>query len=368
MARTFKRRYDFNKPLQVNVAENRLPPRDVVLRARAASAIFGILCCLLVFAIGSVAYNTWIGFIASILLLANELFIRSATRAMTDIHYNFFLLALCLTVLLFTKTLNKKHAVLFGLVCGVLAGLACSVKVTGIVIGTSLFAGAAAIFFYRKKLNIKEITLSFGAFALSALVVIYALNPYFWISWKDVQGKAVIQQVRMLSNDLKNGDLRFNRARERYPHVYNLLKFPLMFPRWSRVMEAQTEIPSSRWGGNRFLSIHKHLFVEYAGFPFEWIFFVIGILFYIPYFRNRYAAQAIQQNDRSLIPLLYFLINYLFILAFLKLNWERYYLPTIIADRLVIALGLYALIAQIVIFLRRFPSAARDSSKEIDES
>lgn len=353
--RTFKHRYDFEKPLQVNVAENRLPPRDIVLRARSASAIFGVLCCVLVFAIGYVAYNAWVGFIASMLLLANEQFVRYATRAMTDIHYNFFLLALCLAVVLHSKILNKKHAVLFGLLCGVLAGLACSVKVTGIVIGSSLFVSVAVLLFHRKKLNFNEIVLLFGAFALSALVVIYGLNPYLWISWKDMQGKPVIQELRMLSDDFKSGHLRFNRGRERYPHVYNVLKFPLMFRTWSRVMDAQTEIPSSRWEGHRFLSFHKRLFVEYASFPFEWTFFAIGVLLYIPYFRKRYAVLTVPQNDRPVIPLLYFLINYLFILVFMKLNWGRYYLPTIIADRLLIALALFALIAQAVHLLRRLP-------------
>lgn len=353
--RTFQRLYNFDKSLQVNVTEGRLPPRDILLRARTSSPIFGVLCCVLVFAIGYVAYNAWVGFMASILLLANEQFVRYATRAMTDIHYNFFLLALCLAVLMLSKIRNKKHAVLFGSLCGVLAGLACSVKVTGILIGGSLFVGVAVLLFRRKKLYIKEIALSFGSFALSALVVIYGLNPYFWISWKDMQGKAVIQELRILSDDFKSGDLRFDGARERYPHVYSVLKFPLMFPRWSRLMDTQTEFRSSGWGDNRFLSIHKRLFLEYASFPFEWIFFMIGILLYIPYFRNRYAVLTVPQNDRSFIPLLYFLINYLFILAFMKLNWGRYYLPTIIADRLMIALGLYALIAQIVILLRRLP-------------
>ena len=41
------------------------------------------------------------------------------------------------------------------------------------------------------------------------------------------------------------------------------------------------------------------------------------------------------------IPLFYFAVNYFFILLLLKLNWNRYFLPSIMASALIIAGGVY---------------------------
>ena len=40
------------------------------------------------------------------------------------------------------------------------------------------------------------------------------------------------------------------------------------------------------------------------------------------------------------IPLLYFLVDYLFIVLAMRLNWDRYYLPTIIAGKIIVAYGM----------------------------
>lgn len=41
------------------------------------------------------------------------------------------------------------------------------------------------------------------------------------------------------------------------------------------------------------------------------------------------------------VPLLCFAVNYFVLLAFVDLNWDRYYLPTVIADRALVAAGIY---------------------------
>jgi len=48
------------------------------------------------------------------------------------------------------------------------------------------------------------------------------------------------------------------------------------------------------------------------------------------------------------IPLAYFAVQYLFILALMKLNWDRYYLPAVIAGRILIGIGIYAIASLII--------------------
>ncbi len=347
--RSFTKYYEFKSTLEENLEEGRIPPRDILLRARSASVVFGILCCLLVFVIGYSVYNVWIAWIAVFLLLSNELFIRSATRAMTDIYYNFFLLCLCLTVILLLKIREKKRALFVASLCGILAGLACSVKVTGIVVGGTLFLAVVIYMCHARKLRKTEIFQLLAAFSFFALVLVYALNPYFWPSWKETRGKAMIQELRLVSQDVKATKFNFNDSIERYPQLYSVFKFPMMFSRWSNKMDSQRSIRHATWssGRNRFLSIHKRVFISYASFPLELIFLGIGILVHLPYIRRRYAALPNPQDELWHIPLLYFLINYIFILLFLKLNWERYYLPTVIADRFIVAIGVWVVVIQI---------------------
>ena len=107
---------------------------------------------------------------------------------------------------------------------------------------------------------------------------------------------------------------------------------------------------SAKWTGNRLITLHRRLFGGYLSFSFEWIFFYIGVTVLC-------LRVIISLRNRELllwtIPLLYFVINYFFILLLLKLNWGRYYLPTVIASKAIIAAGIYQSIKFIYYYLRR---------------
>jgi hypothetical protein len=49
-----------------------------------------------------------------------------------------------------------------------------------------------------------------------------------------------------------------------------------------------------------------------------------------------------------IVPVAFFLANYLFILVFLRLNWPRYYLPTLAGACLLASIGLSAVASQAV--------------------
>ena len=379
--REFFKFYDFTKSLQDNRKEGRIPPRDILLYARNVSAIFAVLCCLLIFAISYFCMKSWIGMIAVILLLANKLFIVSTTRAMTDVYYNFFLLCFCLAVIFLLKLRKETQMLWVSLLCGSFTGLACSVKITGIIIGGFIFL---ALIIYKGnifKLRKKMIVLYSIVFFFSSIAVIYILNPYFWPSYKEIKGKAIFQELKSISEEKPTiklprggiGDLIGKDIRERYPQLSNLshvLEFPLLFIRWNnfqnRIATGESGIPiefRKYWYGNRFRTFHKTLFIEHSSFVsvanvflkegtsyfsllgiIEWIFLCIGIISCCIRINKSVRCRNISLWT---IPLLYFITNYFFILIFQNLSFDRYYLPTIIASRVIVAVGIYDVMTRI---------------------
>lgn len=356
-ARPYMAHYNFHETEEQNRRQGTVPSRDILTRARTAPAFFGVLCCLLTFAIGFWAYNAWVGIIGAGLLLANSLFLTVACEAMTDVFYNFFLLSTCLALVALSKTTDKKRCLLIVSLCGVLTGLACSVKITGILLGSAVFL-LTLIFRYRaRKAGKREVASMIVVFSFCSIGTVYALNPVFWPSWQAVRVNAIFQEIGSFSSEVVSrriplGHDAVTLAGKRYPQLRNLaniLEFPALFIRWDRSMQRQVYM--ANWHGNRVLSLHRMLVS--LGPPLQSadsdgvavnavaIFYAIlagvGIFFLL---RRREVLFG-NADDSYFVPPFYLLVNYLLILTFLKLNWNRYYLPTIIAVDLIVAAGLY---------------------------
>ena len=324
-----------------NKKEGRFPPRQILLRARISPVVFGTLSCLVMFIIGYYVSGLWVGLIAVFFLLTHNLFLKLSTQAMTDIFYNFFLLCGCLASVLFLKLNQKFRLLSASVICGVLAGLASSVKITGVIIGGLLFL---CVVLYKKRISgliKKDIITYITAFSFSAIVIIYLLNPFFWPSFKTIDGKSIVQESRSLYEEVVRIKFSQESFSARYPQMSNLarpLEFPYMFIQWNNFMNAQVGLGLTNWHGNRLVTFHKKLLGGFSTFFLKWIFFYIGITLcivrMITSLRNR---EVLLWN----IPLFYFAVNYFFILLLLKLNWNRYFLPSIMASALIIAGGVY---------------------------
>lgn len=296
----FYGRYNFSAAFDTNKSMGNVPPKDILSVARRTAVFFGALCCVLMFCVGYFAGNFWVGFMGAALLITNRVFITSSTRAMTDVYYNFFLLCSYLCIIFFIKTAQKKFLVLSSLLSGIFAGLATSVKIVGIgVVGPIFFICLmyAAFIDYKRT---KNIVLYAAIFLFSAIAAIYILNPYFW-------GPA-------------------------YP-----LKFLSSYKAWHVMLSSQEAAAGAVWGVNRTETFVRAIFFNYSNFPFEWIFFCGGMaIFSISSIYSLFTKRFNCSN----VPFLIFLVNYLFIFIFMKMNRDRYYLPTIIAGKFVMA-GLF---------------------------
>ena len=343
----FSQYYDWGASLEKNVEQGRIPPAETLNRARTGCAIFGVLCCLLVFTINYTVSNALVGLLAVALLLQNHTFVRYATKAMTDIHYNFFLLCSCLVVLIFSRTSLRRNALLASGLCGVVAALACSVKITGILIGGALFFIAVLQRFRLRKPLKRDIAYQLALFWVCALVIIYGLNPYFWPSIRELRDPAALQEMKSFSAEMISSKRIPPEVRTRYPHLGTLtyvFEFPRLFDTWNRLMSRQ-RIKQGNWeGGNRLLILNRQLFRRLLTIRGETILLGIGIVSLISGWRHALPGAAVKVGP---ILAAYFFINYFFILAFMKLNWDRYYLPTIIAVTSIAAVGIYTIAAWI---------------------
>ena len=337
--------YDFGKSEAENAELGNIPPDDVLHDARLTSAVVGAFCCAVVFYICCLTMNRWVGGIAVVLLIANQTFIDHATRAMTDVSYNLFLVGTALASFFLLKATSKKGKICSSMAVGLLTGLACSVKVTGILVG-GLFVASLLLYRGFIEKQWKAPLRSLILFGCTALAAVYLLNPYYWINVRELNFSALKEEIHHAPLAMeKYAKLKFAPAvwdvDAENPQLMNLLHpllFPYQFQQWSWTMAAMKDIPSAAWGKHRLLTLHRTLFSTLGTFRRELIFFAIGLVAIVRKLRDslrnhEWTAQA--------VPLLFFLCNYLFIVCFMKLNWSRYYLPSLMAGRIIVAYGIY---------------------------
>jgi len=335
--RYFQGYYNFKSSLEDNIKQGLVPPRDILLIARITPAVFGVLCCLLIFFIGCLIYNEWAGLVAALLTIGNYLFITSSPRAMTDAYYNFFLLGICLSGILFIKATTQKNRITYTLLSAVFTGLACSIKITGIIVGFIFFSELNMYMFYLGRHRLPQVLLLLTGFCLASLIVVYAMNPYFWpIVSYDRQAHLVLEKSPQ-SNAEKNISLNtilFD-LKQRFSFMNSgFMKFPGMF---SRVRKNFMQSGPDWWGNNRFITLNKYLFFIYSTFWGSFIFSGMGIGWVL---LRLIASIQIKKIDPCAVVLAYFLAHYLFIVAFMVVNWERYYIPTLLAGNILTALGI----------------------------
>lgn len=318
----FRAFYDFNVSLEENRARGRVPPAETLAVARRVSAVFGVLCCLALFALGTAAMNEWAGLLAAGLTLSHRLFVVSVTRAMTDSAYLFFLLGLAFLAVLFCRAERRGEVLKYSLGCGIFAGLACSIKITGLPLGAAVFGGCCLYRVVKGTLKVRVAAAGAGLALAAALLVVYALNPYFW----------PIVAPREVPRTTTSGSLPSAGTRSG-PDWNSYRRFPRLFGKWKRYMEGQRAAGQSRWTGDRRIELHRSLLVRHGGVPWEGILLPLALLFTL--------IRALRGRPGEPVawwPVFWFCAaNYLLILLFLVHNWDRYYLPTVVAGRWVLA-------------------------------
>jgi hypothetical protein len=314
---TFSGYYDFFMSFEDNQRLGQVPPAHVLQRARYSAAIAGIICCVLVFAIGYTlgGPKLLLGALCAGLVLSAEVFRLFANRAMADAFYNLFLLTQLLMATVIVKSGDERNMVRRLAIAGLLVGLTASVKPSGFLLGFPLFLVVAAYRLgvgegYKRPENGRVFFSAVVTFVTTAVAVIYVLNPTFWPTG---------------SSD-----------------IWRLLGFPEMLFAWDRYMAYEdVTLGLGEWSGNHFVDIHRSILVQYSN-PAVNILFVVGLLLCA---RRCFVSMRHGVTDVSFAPVVYFLGNYALLVCFLRLNWDRYYLPLELSMRVIAAIGIVELAA-----------------------
>ena len=281
--------YHFENSLETNEQEGRVPPLAMLRTSRLTSAAFGAACCAAVFLLTVTHFGSVPAAIAVALLLTNPTFTDAATRAMSDAHYLAFLLVAYLVGDRATRPGASLRTSVLG---GVAAGLACSVKITGIVIVGGFFGVLLVARLTVDRDGIARAVKRSAAFSLSALLTVYALNPIYWATPLD---------------------------------------FPALFGRWNDYMTHQRDTGFGLWHGPRLLEIPVHLAQLTSSFPLEWALALVGI--------SAAVHRERREQGSGIALLAALLVNVALIVGFLPLNWDRYYLPAIVLMQPFAAIG-----------------------------
>jgi len=318
----FDSHYAWTKSYQKNVEEHRVPTQDILMIGRYTSTAFGVAICVLMLAVGHLSRGIFSGILSSALLLMNNLFQESITRAMTDSFFNFFLLAFCFLGIFYIRRSNEPRTswIAFGL--GVLCALSYSVKIHGAIIGSFLFLLFASYRWSCNLASLRRCMLDCAIYSAGLLLIMYLLNP---LSWPDVK----------------------------HIKTVNRLAVPFtLFEEWRQFVEQDADSPAeiAAWQGSRIGTIHSLLAQRYRSFPGDWLLSSLG--FGLLGYRCWRSIQT-RLPDNSFVPFAYFAIHYFFLLIFLTLNWDRYYLSIVIAQQFITSYGMASVGTWLLAFKKR---------------
>jgi len=175
--------WDWTLDYQRNLNSGRIPTDDILIPARAVSAVQLALAITLYFFIARTTFNRPVAYLSSLYLTLNPSILMNGRRAMMEGSHFLGMMLVILAGLWLIQNRKWWHFVLLGTVSGFALA---SKHPNAIVIALIFFAcGTYAIVqSLRDNRAISRSTLQFigGLFAsgLLALVVFYAMNPAWW--------------------------------------------------------------------------------------------------------------------------------------------------------------------------------------------
>lgn len=337
----FDRYYRFDRSAEDNLREQRVPGAPLLRAARLNVAAVGVVLCVTAALAGWLFGGMAGSVVSAALVISTDLVMRVSSVALTDVHYNAFLLMMLGAALALRTRPDQWRRWCFAL--GLTAGLAASVKVSGFVFGlvfavplllaTSLASGAA----------LGEGARRVSVFAASMLVSAWLLNPSWWPNWSEVQPSAVATEVAQWLEDASAADAvapdpvrTEGEWREAFPQLANITR-PLepvfMMLRWRAHFERAQERWARAWRNNRALTLNQVLFVKHAAFPGEALFVALVVA---------WCGLRMWRRQSTMVEatvIWYLVASHVFIMLFMPVNWDRYYLPAALATKLAVALG-----------------------------
>lgn len=280
-----------------------LPSFEMISKARITAVVFSLGCLILVFFVASKLGGWFTGVISMTFFGLNSLLFGMGRNATTDSILLFFLLATTLVIIYGANKYRLKNIgkfLIFTLLVGVLAALAASTKLNGGMVlifwFLVLFILASGNFSKEKR----QWLLAASGFLISLIVffnVFVFLNPYLY---PDPIGGAI--------NMIKHRINTSNGQQGIFPKDA-LFTFP---QRFNSVFKRTL---TGNGGYNNFKIQGLDLFL-----------FLSGLLLMLISGKNKYKKKKFPEE---FVVFIWTILTFACVIAYIPLDWDRYYLPLI---------------------------------------
>lgn len=290
--------------------------KNVILMERNISIFFSVLSMVMIFLISKRVGGILLSCLAVYLVGTNNLVLQNSLLATTDSVLMFFSTASLLTVLYINNDLNLRKSnaykqVLLSIVLGVLLALGVGVKISGIliVVFISLYFVASFIQNYRNQHVLKRLYVYIVVVYSTFFLLFVYLNPILYHNtWRNM--------------------------------------FNMFYGRLMGAEIAQHQFPSSSVNnrmqalklvvGNTILPHGSFINFDLGKFPIDLFFVTVGLFVLIK--KTRLTIKNWLIND-NFILLLWFLTMFVGLVLYMRNNWSRYYLETVVIISLIEAQG-----------------------------
>ncbi len=296
--------YDWGRSYEANRALGQVPPPGLLLRARESEIAFVAGCAGLLFLVGTLIGGELCGVLAAAAMLGSTAVHKLLALAVTDSYYNFFILTGLLASVGLIRATRTRSFVGYSMLVGLAAGLACSVKITGLPLVALFYGLLLPPIWVARGFSLRTTVYGPLAALITAIITVYVLNPFFW----------PFESPRLL------------------------LEFPNLYVRTQQAFES---VPAKAlgWGTppERLRLIHERLFLSgFRSVRAEPAAFAIGFIVC-----GWGLVQGFRKREVNLpgLAFVYFVAQYAFVVTLVQFNFARYFLPVIFSMKLVAAIG-----------------------------
>ena len=183
--------YEWARSYQFNERHDRVPEPGALFLGRLSSALFGVGAILVMTTLSMRALGRSGALLAGALAAVTPILMHWFGRAMTDSHYNFFMM-LCLACLAAACTgAGRFRRWGWLLAAGATLGLATSVKIIAPVVIVPLLLLLLSVLVARRRLRLRGALSAVLLVGVCSLTLVYALNPFYWPVWGAIEPDAV---------------------------------------------------------------------------------------------------------------------------------------------------------------------------------
>lgn len=311
-----------------------LPSTEQFAAGRFFSSLLGSLTVVLVYFIGKIFFNKYIGLTFSLVLFFHGLWFWNSRVIMSEVYSNFFII-LSILLLLFALKANNKSKIIYFILGAIVFGLAVNVKLTAVELSI-LFVGMILFMdYFRQKLSFSFLRKKKHTLRLISFVLIFLTISS--ISFIVFSPKYYDDPLLQTSETLKQGDFGFIS----FPSIHNDNIFRTLATYHTTLIPYSFDYYDLNYKEIPTYSLSNTVPFTYTSVPLT-LFFFVGI----GYLLNSIYRKKLIFSE--FILLIWF--SSLFILTILTVEsfWvERFYVPLFFPILFIASYGIYLFIKKI---------------------